>query len=780
MRLPALLVHGAALAVAGAVLVAAAQPLIAEDTWWHLAIGRAYAQSGPWLVADPFLFTAAGPPAPAAWASGVALHAVERAVGFPGLRALHALLVAAILAAAWRALRRASGSPIFASLGTALLAALAAYRLFQLRPELVTILATVVGLDVLQRASPTAHPRAALAGVALLFALWANAHGGFVLGLALLGAAALATGAAALRATAPPETRARARQLGAAWAAALLGSLVNPIGARAHALYLAAGADTPDLGQIADEWAPLHLLSLPVAHLPPSPTSWAIVWALWIATPAAVLWHARARRAPRAAQPLDPALLAVAATALVAMLSAVRLVWLGIAPLLAIGQAARALGATARRGGAWAAAVAAVLLAPAFARIGDWPMISRGIHPAVYHRPYPPEKFHAHAVWFLRDAALEGRLWNDYQSGNFLGYWLAPRLRVFVNGSLNVPPEVMADGAAIRARAGRPGETFTALLDRHAIDVFFATGAPAIPRANQPARYSTAHLENTAGWLTVFRNVDSAVYLRANERNRANLDRVAAHYAREGMPFDPQRGFDVEAVIRASPPWAAAHGILPADWRELDAAARARTPAARARLATVYAVLGGYEAAAAIDRELLRDAPRSLRAARRLTWSLLHLERGEELGAAAEELAAIAPAPGTLAYALALAARELPPLDADAARALVARLPLFTEREAQQALATFAAPPALPAPRPALRRPRRRAARRAQRSARLRLRTRARATAPAREAPAPRPAAPRCAAPRRSARHQRACHRSAARSRADAAGRTGPRASSAP
>jgi hypothetical protein len=130
-----LVTHAAALAVAGAVLVAAAQPLIAEDTWWHLAIGRVYAASGPWLSADPFLHTAEGPPAPAAWLADVALHAIERAGGFTALRGFQALLVAAILAAAWHALRLASGSRALASLGTALFAALAAYRLFQLRPS---------------------------------------------------------------------------------------------------------------------------------------------------------------------------------------------------------------------------------------------------------------------------------------------------------------------------------------------------------------------------------------------------------------------------------------------------------------------------------------------------------------------------------------------------------------------------------------------------------------------------------------------------------------------
>jgi len=682
------IVHASALAVAGLVLVAAAQPLIAEDTWWHLAIGRVYAASGPWLSADPFLHTAQGPPAPAAWASDLALHAIERATGFTGLRVFQALIVAAILAAAWRALRAASGSRTFASLGTAIFAALAAYRLFQLRPELFTILATLVLLRELLVGRRGPLP------ALLFFACWANLHGGFVLGLALLGAAAAAAVIA---------RHERARWLAATFVAALAGTLVNPIGLRAHALYFAAGSATPDLAMIVDEWAPLRLFALPLANRPPTLLSWALVWGLWIATPLSVALHARARRAGRTARPLDPALLAVAAAGLAAPLAAVRLAWLGIAPLLAIGSSARALGPTARRASAWAAALAALALVPAFARFGDWPVVSSGIDAAVYTRPYPPEKFHAEPVWFLRDAALEGRLWNDYLNGNFLSYWLAPRLRVFVNGSLNVPREVFADGAAIRARAGAAGATFAELLDRHEIDVFFATGMPAIPRANHPARYTTTHLEDTPGWLLVFRSVDAAVYLRQNERNRANLERVAAYYAREHIPFDLQRGVDVAAVIQASPAWTAAHGILPVDWLELDAAARSPTPTesgpAQARIATIYALLGLYEQAAALDRERLERSPRSLPAARRLVWSLLHLGSGDELARAADRLTAIAPAPGTLAHALVEVARSVRTLDTDDARALVATLPMFTEIEARRTIAGFAAPPARPAPR---------------------------------------------------------------------------------
>ena len=95
--LPGVFLHGSALAVAGLVLVSAGQPLFTDDMWWHLAMGEVHVAQGPWLEADPFLHTAAGPPAPAAWLTGVTFYSVERAFGFPCLRVLHVLVVAGIL-----------------------------------------------------------------------------------------------------------------------------------------------------------------------------------------------------------------------------------------------------------------------------------------------------------------------------------------------------------------------------------------------------------------------------------------------------------------------------------------------------------------------------------------------------------------------------------------------------------------------------------------------------------------------------------------------------------
>jgi hypothetical protein len=335
-----------------------------------------------------------------------------------------------------------------------------------------------------------------------------------------------------------------------------------------------------------------------------------------------------------------------------------------------------------------------VLLLPAFFWFGDWPMISRAVHPARYATPYPAAKFDAHAVWFLRDSGLEGRLFNDYSSGNFLGYWLTPRLQVFVNGSLNVPKELLdAHWAVIRRRGQREGESFEELLDRYGIDVFFGTGLPQVGAPGRPNLQTTAHLEQTPGWIPVFRNMRTAVYVR--QVDVANLERVEAYYAREGVPFDRGRGFDLAQVVREAPQWAFQHGVVPADFLRVLGATRSLDPGRRApaqhRLAAIYAAVGLYERAEAIDRRLLAAAgPAATAAGRRLVWSLLRQGRFSESLAVADKLATIAAAEDALAAHVVSAAREAA-AQAEAgheakAAALAAVLPVFNAAEARRLL----------------------------------------------------------------------------------------------
>ena len=56
--------HGAAIVCCGLILIAVGQPIFTDDIWWHLSLGAAYLRDGPWLEADPLLFTALTAPPP--------------------------------------------------------------------------------------------------------------------------------------------------------------------------------------------------------------------------------------------------------------------------------------------------------------------------------------------------------------------------------------------------------------------------------------------------------------------------------------------------------------------------------------------------------------------------------------------------------------------------------------------------------------------------------------------------------------------------------------------
>jgi hypothetical protein len=691
MRSHAALAHLALAFCAGVLLVTVAQPLRTDDLWWHLALGREFAQHGAWLAEDPLLFAPAGPPSPASWLADVGLAGVAQTAGFHGLRALHVASAAAILALAWLQLRRASRSAVIASAGTIAFAALAAYRLLQLRPDLVSIAMTLLcyGALIADERPPSARR---IAAVALLFALWANGHAGFPLGLLVIGAAiAGLVLAAPLRSPLERSSdRARALRLGAALGAAALATLANPLGFRAHLVYLAAGSSTPSLDRIVDDWAPVDLFALPASSRA-SPLAWTLAWILVVG----VVWlSTQGLRSARVRRRLDPAKLGIAIVSIAVLLSAVRFLWLGILPLLLFAAL------TGRRRARQIAAVAC-LLAVAFAKVGEERLATRDavFDPLYYQRPFSASKYHAHAIWILADAGLSGNLYTDYFLGGFAGYWLAPQLRTLVNGSLNVPSESLdALGAIAQHRGLRPDEPFTALLDRLGIDLFLGIRLPETRPTAAVGIATTAHLENTEGWIPVFRNLTSAIYLRVNDRNRANLDRIANYYAEQRVPFDRGHGFAVDAVIRDAPEWAVAHGIAPRDFVPVARrVAAGRAPAlARNRIAAISAVLGRYERAIALDQVLVREEPRAVGVQRRRVWSLLRLGRFEDAAAAAVDLAA-RPANDQLSAWIADTARTIDRLDAEASRAATAVLPFLTPGESAQLQQSIEAPPPRPA-----------------------------------------------------------------------------------
>ncbi|RMG00889.1 MAG: hypothetical protein D6741_06045, partial [Planctomycetota bacterium] len=163
-------------------------PLNHTDLWGHLAFGRWIVEHGRLPHADPFR-SFLPPDAPFAnipWLAQVAGYVTYDLFGPMGLRAGHAFLVALITALLMGAVRAAKGRwGVAAAAGGAFLF-MSLPVIGTIRPQLfgmVGAAATLVAVESLRRSSKP------LFWLPPLFALWANLHGSFPIGLGMLGAA---------------------------------------------------------------------------------------------------------------------------------------------------------------------------------------------------------------------------------------------------------------------------------------------------------------------------------------------------------------------------------------------------------------------------------------------------------------------------------------------------------------------------------------------------------------------------------------------------------------
>jgi hypothetical protein len=639
-----LVAHSMAAVGCGLVLLAVGQPIWTDDIWWHLALGESYLSQGPWLTHDPLLFTALGPPPPSSWLMDAGLRATWNLLGFGGLRIVHVGLVIAIMAIVWASLRRASRSLVFASVGTSMVAMLSAYRLVQLRPHLGTIAAAVF-LHWILFSKPEIPSWKRVFAAAALMGVWANLHPAYPIGPALVAAASAALFLTSLLAGQGDGDgdgngnaedrglvlRARATRLGWVFLFGIGATFINPSGVDGYVRAFSAGAGSESIAIVVDEWSRIQLLTWPTASLPPSRLHWVSAWFLIAAVPLAAARMAWARwqsdQSDGASDSsADPVMVVLAVTGLGAMLLATRFVWMAFWPVLLLASTSRS--ATRTRRLSLTLALVSIALVAGFYRWGDWPMVTRGLPSTLtdYRTPYAAGKYHAHAVSFMRATKLEGNLFGRYAEGGFQAFWLGPAIRTATNGSLNMSNEALTASFAIRERMGtRDNPAFVDALDELGVDLFLGTGLPMQTRPGRPPNYSTIHLEDTPGWILVFRNVDSALYLRNDTRNESNLEKVADYYLANGIPFDRALGFQTERVMRATPEWSRAQGIwTPLLGRRTDPGQGTR---ATGPMADAYLALGMYDEANRANAALLRIDPTEVSALRRHAWLLLRAGR---------------------------------------------------------------------------------------------------------------------------------------------------------
>lgn len=175
----------AAFFAVAAMSLAASEPAKDPDLFWHLASGGWMLDHGRLLDRDVFSSTREGAPyAVGQWLGQLVLALAFRAGGWAGIELVRAALVGIATLFLARAVLRLQPHPGWAALP--IVAAILVSRLaWGDRPQLFTVALFPVFLDVLLRARIGGGTRALVLLPPLAF-LWANLHGAFPLGLALV------------------------------------------------------------------------------------------------------------------------------------------------------------------------------------------------------------------------------------------------------------------------------------------------------------------------------------------------------------------------------------------------------------------------------------------------------------------------------------------------------------------------------------------------------------------------------------------------------------------
>ena len=217
------------------------------DVWWHLKVGELILAQREIPRADAFSFTVPGIPWTAhEWLSEVLMHLLDRAGGFPLLILARSLGVAAGVALGFA--HAARHVPARSAFLAALAMFAASHAVWAARPQVISFVFTAITFTLLERWR-RARGGAGPWWIAALMVPWANLHGGFAVGLGLVGLYLAGSWLPVPEAPPPAERWRLARVLGAGF----LLACVNP---RGPALLLFPLRFVSEDRTIISEWVP--------------------------------------------------------------------------------------------------------------------------------------------------------------------------------------------------------------------------------------------------------------------------------------------------------------------------------------------------------------------------------------------------------------------------------------------------------------------------------------------------------------------------------------------
>jgi hypothetical protein len=408
-------------------------PTPPHDFWWHLKAGQLVATQGiPTTNMFAWSLPADAPYTYATWLGEWLFYALYSVGGLQTAILARNLLGLAGFALVAAEARRRSGSWRLAALAALLAAAMTINNLPARTQNWSWVPFGLFALIVGAYTSGRARPRVLLV-LPLLMAFWVNAHGAFVLGLALLGiATAGETLRAILRQPGAPGW-ARLRWLYLALAATLAATLINPLGLGIFSYVLKLLTDPPSQG-LVNEWQP--------------PTTRGLAGFFFFASILALLAaFALARRRPA----LTDVLLACAFLWL-AWTGQRYVVWYGMLAMPMLAESLASLRATRARASAPRMQIPSTIIAlvllgmlvavqPPFKPSLALPREYKALFADV---PGAPELFSADtpvgAAAYLRANPIEGRLFNEMGYGSYLDWALYPDAQVFVDPRVELYP----------------------------------------------------------------------------------------------------------------------------------------------------------------------------------------------------------------------------------------------------------------------------------------------------------------------------------------------------
>lgn len=230
-------------------------------------------------------------------------------------------------------------------------------------------------------------------------------------------------------------------------------------------------------------------------------------------------------------------------------------------------------------------ALAAVLLVTGSVNPPAWQQVSEKIFPL-------PESFSPAAIHYLTEHPPQGKMFNEYALGGYLIYALNPPQKVFIDGRADMYGEKIFTDYGKIAEVDKEAD---ALLTQYGVDwLIFPWDRPLVRYLSAGGDWSEVYRDSQVAIL-----VRKAPAVRARKGMQTDDKKVAQHL--QGM--DDGANLGQGAVFPENPHLLDAHSLLSGDIQHLDIKAEAVDPAiwknlpCRCPMKTLEAALGVADAA---------------------------------------------------------------------------------------------------------------------------------------------------------------------------------------